>query len=104
MCEKYVIIVKLKSNQNSLEKAPATTPPPKKTCLINPDDSTNFPQYPPFIGDRDESWKISSFNIFVSVDRYYNLAVNNGTDELRNITLEKVRIVKYCLSDYKVNL
>ena len=52
MCEKYVIIVKLKSNQNSLEKAPATTPPPKKTCLINPDDSTNFPQYPPFIGDR----------------------------------------------------
>ena len=53
MCEKYVIIVKLKSNQNSLEKAPATTLPPKKTCLINPDDSTNFPQYPPFIGDRD---------------------------------------------------
>ena len=43
---------------------------------------------------------MSLFNIFVSVDRYYNLAVNNGTDELRNITLEKVRIVKYCLFDF----
>ena len=35
------------------EKAPVTTsppPPPAKSCIINPDDSDNFPEYPPFMG------------------------------------------------------
>ena len=85
MCEKYVIIVKLKSNQNSLEKAPATTPPPKKTCLINPDDSTNFPQYPPFIGDRVIAMNFGRCLCLISLCQLTGITILPSTMELMSL-------------------
>ena len=70
---------------------PSTSPtpaPPARGCYINP-DSDNFPQYPPLISNAIQSSDIFSFFYFL-VDSSNNLAVTNGTDDDRNITVEKV--------------
>jgi len=64
----------MKSSLKCVKKIHSNTttlpPPPAKNCIINPDESEFFPDYPPFMVDSSD-----------------NLVVNNGTDYDRNITV-----------------